>query len=134
MYRLIFTVVLCAHLLLPIAAHAQAAMRNPLQITLAEYGLMIGVAILGGFVGWIQKVKAGKLPPWSLANLIGEVVISGFAGLLTFWGCTALDLQLTVTAALAGMSGLLGSKGLVIAEQAAERFMERKLGMHKDGP
>jgi hypothetical protein len=132
MERLIFIVVLCMHLLLPIAAQAQAAVRNPLQITVAEYGLMIGVAILGGLVTWIRKVKAGELPPWSIAQLIGEMVISGFAGLLTFWGCTAVDMPLVVIAPLAGMAGLAGSKGLVLAEKYAQKFAERRLGLDKD--
>jgi hypothetical protein len=131
--RSIFTMLLCAHLLLPIAAHAQTSgMRNPLQISLAEYGLMLSVAILGGLVGWIRKVNAGELPPWSLAQLIGEMVISAFAGLLTFWGCTAVDMPLAVIAPLAGMAGLAGSKGLVLAERYAQKFAERRLGLDKD--
>lgn len=130
--RSIIILLLCAHLLMPVAANAQSAMRSPLNISLAEYGLMLSVAILGGLVGWIRKVKAGELPPWSLAQLIGEMVISAFAGLLTFWGCTAADMPLVVIAPLAGMAGLAGSKGLVLAENYAQKFAERRLGLTGD--
>lgn len=132
--RLIFTVMLCLHLLAPIAAQAQSAMPNPLQITLAEYGLMLSISILGGLVGWIRKVKSGELPPWSLAQLIGEMVISAFAGLLTFWACTAVGMQPLLIAPLAGMAGLAGSNGLALAEKYAQKFAERKLGLTRDGP
>jgi hypothetical protein len=132
MYRLIITLILSLHLLMPIAAFAQAGMRNPLQISLSEYGLMLSVAILGGLVGWIRKVKSGDLPPWSLAQLIGEMVISAFGGLLTFWACTAIGLQLVVIAPLAGMAGLAGSKGLALAERYAQKFAERRLGLDSE--
>jgi hypothetical protein len=134
MYRLIFAVILSMHLLMPIAAHAQSTMRNPLQISLAEYGLMLSIAILGGLVSWIRKVKSGDLPPWSLAQLIGEMVISAFAGLLTFWAATAIGMQLVVIAPLAGMAGLAGSKGLALAERYAQKFAERRLGLDNDAP
>lgn len=130
--RLLFTLILCAHLLAPISAHAQQTLRNPLQISLAEYGLMLGAAIFGGVVGWIRKVKAGDLPPWSLAHLVGEMAISAFAGLLVFWACTAIGLQMVVIAPLAGMAGLLGSKGLALAERAAQRYAERRLGLQSE--
>jgi hypothetical protein len=131
MDRLIIAILLSLHLLMPIAAHAQD-MRNPLQISLAEYGLMLSIAILGGLVGWIRKVKAGDLPPWSLAQLIGEMVISAFAGLLTFWAATAIGMQPMVIAPLAGMAGLAGSKGLALAERYAQKFAERRLGLDGD--
>jgi hypothetical protein len=127
MYRLIVTAILCAHLLMPIAAQAQSAVRNPLSYSLAEYGLMLGVAIAGGIVAWIRKVRAGEYPAWSLGQLIGEMAISAFAGLLTFWGCEYIGAPQLLTASLAGISGLASSKTLTMAETWAQRWLERKL-------
>lgn len=125
--RLTFTVILCAHLLLPIAVQAQTTIRNPLNYSLAEYGLMLGVAIAGGVVSWIRKVRAGEYPAWSLGQLIGEMAISAFAGLLTFWGCEYIGAPQLLTASLAGISGLASSKTLTMAETWAQKWMERKL-------
>lgn len=133
MLRLIFAVILCAHLLLPIAAHAQSAMRNPLSYSLAEYGLMLGVAIAGGVVAWIRKVRSGEYPAWSLGQLIGEMAISAFAGLLTFWGCEYFNAPQLLTASLAGIAGLASSKFLTLAESAAQRWLERRLNLPKEG-
>lgn len=133
MLRLIMVLVLCLHLLLPIAAQAQVVMRNPLNYSLAEYGLMLGVAIAGGVVSWIRKVRAGEYPAWSLGQLIGEMAISAFAGLLTFWGCEYLNAPQLLTASLAGISGLASSKVLTMAEAAGQRFVEKRLGIGQEG-
>lgn len=133
----IYAVLVLAYLLAPHLAYGAdpaAMVRNPLSTSLAEYGLVLGIAIVGGVVGWIQKVKAGELPPWSMAQLIGEMVTSAFAGLLTFWALTAVGLDLNVTAAVTGMSGYAGSKALRLAEQAAQRFAERRLGLKDEQP
>lgn len=129
MLRILFTVLLCLHLILPIAAHAQSTMRNPLSYSLAEYGLMLGVAILGGIVAWIRKVRAGEYPAWSLGQLIGEMAISAFAGLLTFWGCEYFSFPQLLTASLAGISGLASSKFLSMAEAGAQKWLEKKIGL-----
>jgi len=134
MLRILLTVLLCMHLLLPIAAHAQATMKNPLSYSLAEYGLMLGVAIFGGFVAWIRKVRAGEYPAWSLGQLIGEIAISAFAGLLTFWGCEYIGLPQLLTASLAGINGHASSKFLTMAESAAQRWLEKKIGVPEAKP
>lgn len=130
MLRLIFIFVLCAHLLLPIAAQAQAAMRNPLSYSLAEYGLMLGVAIFGGIVAWIRKVRTGDYPAWSLGQLVGEMTISAFAGLLVFWGGEYGGLPQLLTASLAGIAGMASSKFLTMAENFAQRVIEKRLGIN----
>jgi hypothetical protein len=129
--RLLIAFILCLHLLAPIAVHAQDKMRNPLSYSLAEYGLMLGVAIAGGVVSWIRKVRSGEYQAYSLGQLIGEMAISAFAGLLTFWGCEYFGLPQLLTASLAGISGLASSKILVIAETWAQRTFEKKLGMRQ---
>lgn len=127
--RILINLILCAHLLMPAAAFAQEKMRNPLSYSLAEYGLMLGVAIAGGIVAWIRKVRTGEYQPWSLGQLIGEMAISAFAGLLCFWGCEYLALPQLLTASLAGISGLASSKLLATAEAWAQRMFEKRLGM-----
>jgi uncharacterized membrane protein len=127
--RILITLVLCLYLLMPIAVQAQTTMRNPLSYSLAEYGLMLGVAIAGGVVAWIRKVRAGEYPAWSLGQLVGEMCISAFAGLLTFWGCEWMQVPQILTASMAGIAGLASSKFLSIAEAAAQRVVEKRLGV-----
>lgn len=131
MPRLLIIFILCMHLLTPIAVHAQTAMRNPLNYSLQEYGLMLGVAIFGGVVSWYRKVRRGEIPSWGLGYLIGEMTLSAFAGLLTFWVCEYWGAPQILTACMAGINGLASAKILTVAENYAQRMMERKLGMEQ---
>jgi NhaP-type Na+/H+ and K+/H+ antiporter len=132
MYRLIVTLILSAHLLMPIAAYAQSAVQSPLDTPIGEYGLTLAVAVFGGVVSWIAKVRSGELPVWSLAQLIGEIATSAFAGMLTFWALRALHYDPNIIAAMVGMSGYAGSKLLAIAERTAQKYAERRLGIEAD--
>lgn len=126
--RLLIVLLLCMHLLAPLAVHAQVAVRAPLSVPLAEYGLMLGMSILGALISWIRKVRKGEIPTWSLGYLIGEMTMSAFMGLLTFWVCEWRGLPQAVTASLCGVAGLASAKLLTLAEQFAERMAAKKLG------
>lgn len=123
MIRIIASLVLCLHLLMPIAVMAQANARSPLDISLKQYGLVLGAAILGGLVAWYNKVRAGVIPTWSINHLIGELCTSAFAGLLCFWICEWAGFPLLLTAPLTGIVGHMGTRGISMLEQwAAQRF------------
>jgi hypothetical protein len=117
--RIILSLLLCLHLLLPMAVWAQesAKAKNPLDYSLSQYGLMLGVALLGGIVGWWGKVRKGELPAWSIHHLIGELVTSAFAGLLCFWLCELSSAPPLLTAALTGISGHMGARALTMFEE-----------------
>lgn len=59
-------------------------------------------------------------------ELVGEVLTSAFAGILTFWLCEASDINPLVTAALVGISGHMGSRAIYHMETWAEARFPRK--------
>ncbi len=128
--RIVIIIALCLHLIAPLAVWAQAvATKGPLDYSLKQYGLIMGVATLGGLVSWYGKVSRGVLPPWSIHHLVGELVTSSLAGLLCFWLCEWAGLAPLLTAALVGLSGHAGAKGIQLLENwAAKRFQERAGG------
>jgi lysozyme family protein len=111
MKRLLATVVLVMHLLAPAVVWAQVKLKDPLDYSLKTYGLILGVALLGGFASWYAKVRKGELPPWSINHLIGELATSALAGLLCFWLCEWANFQPLLTAALTGIAGHMGTQG-----------------------
>jgi hypothetical protein len=121
MFRAISTLVLCAHLLMPIAAMAQDKVRNPLDYSLKQYGLVLFFAMLGGLVSWYNKVRSGALPGWSINHLIGELCTSAFAGLLCFWICEWSGFPPLLTAALTGVFGHMGTRGISMFEEWASK-------------
>lgn len=117
--RLLTTLLLCLHLLAPIAAWAQdsARTKNPLDYSLKQYGLILGIALLGGVVSWFTKVRKGELPSWSINHLVGELATSALAGLLCFWICEWAGSAPLLTAALTGIVGHMGTKAMAMLEE-----------------
>ena len=102
---------------------AEVASKDPLSYSLKEYGMVLGVALLGGAVAWADKVRRGHLRAWNLMALVGELATASLAGLLCFWLCEWQDYPRNLTAALTGLSGYMGTRALALLERkAGERF------------
>ncbi len=121
----------------PFAAEAAAtAEKDPLNYSLGQYGAMLSIALLGGLVSWIGKVRRGDVGAWNIMQLVGELATSAFAGLLCFWICEAFGTPSLVTISLVGISGHMGTRAIVIFE----RWAARKYGLQvppsadKDAP
>ena len=108
----------------PFAAEAAAtAEKDPLNYSLGQYGAMLSIALLGGLVSWIGKVRRGDVGAWNIMQLVGELATSAFAGLLCFWICEAFGTPSLVTISLVGISGHMGTRAIIIFERwAAKRY------------
>lgn len=82
---------------------------------------MIGISVAGGIVSFVQKVKAGKARPFNLVELAGEMFISAFVGIVTFWICKYYGVNEYLTAAGVAISGHMGARVLFIMENWIER-------------
>ena len=127
--RIYVTLLLCFHLLMPLASQAQTVLKSPISYSLQEYGIVLGTALLGGAASWYMKVRGGYLSAWNLAALIGELCVSAFAGLIAFWLCEYFNINPLLTSAIVGMSGHAGAKGLAWIETVGHRVIEKKLGI-----
>lgn len=112
---------------------AQAADKDPSEYSLKEYGMMLGAAMLGGLVSWINKVRTGRLPKWSLMQLIGELCTSALSGLLCFWLCEWAGTPRLLTISLVGIAGHMGTRAIILFERWAEKRAEAVLGNEKRG-
>lgn len=122
MARHLAAVVLALYLLTPAAVWAQEkAAKNPLDYSLKVYALFLGAALLGGFVSWYSKVRSGVLAATSINHLVGELCTSAFAGLMCFWLCEWSGAPQLLTAALTGIAGHMGSRGITMLEEWATR-------------
>ena len=128
MQNLICALVISLYLSGPAMAQ-QVLPKSPLSYSLREYGLILAIAMLGGFVRWYNAVRRGESAAYDLRILVGELFTSAFIGILTFWACEAMAVQSLITAALAGMAGHAGVSGLLWAERVLKRFFERKYGI-----
>jgi hypothetical protein len=97
--------------------------KDPTTYSLLTYAWVLLLAGLGGVVSFVRKVKQGHSRAFNVAELVGELVTSAFAGILTFWLCEAAEIRPLITAAFVGIAGHMGSRAIFYMETiAASRF------------
>ena len=97
--------------------------KDPTSYSLLTYAWVVGLSITGGLVSFLRKLRAGAARPFNLIELIGEIVTSGFVGVLTFWLCEASAIDPLLTAFMVGISGHMGSRLIF----QFEKHLEQKL-------
>ena len=102
--------------------------KDPFNYTLLTYAWIILLAIWGGVVNFFRKMRTGEVRAFNLTEFIGEIVTSGFVGILTFWLCEAAGFHSLMTAAFVGISGHMGSRGIFMLE----KFLSAKFGVPAD--
>lgn len=93
-------------------------MDNPIQspektitgFQILTYAWVLGLSTWGGLVNYISKIKSGQIARFNITELIGDVCISGFTGLLTFWLCQTAGFDELLTAVFVGISGHMGAR------------------------
>lgn len=107
---------------------------------LIEAGLgyiwLVVLAIWGGTVNYLCRIKQGKVEAFSFAELVGEWAISGFAGLLTAFICMEMNFSWHLTAFFTGVSGHLGGRAIYMLEGYAKKhfpFLDKEVQKHRKG-
>ncbi|AUY11154.1 hypothetical protein C3F36_17850 [Aeromonas sp. ASNIH2] len=89
------------------------------------FAWMFILAIWGGTVSYLSRLKQNRELAFSFAEWIGEMAISGFAGLLMAYVAMELQASWYVAAVSAGIGGHMGGRALFLMELA----LRRRLGM-----
>lgn len=97
-------------------------------VLLATYVWVLVISMLGGMAAFFRKVRDGKARPFNIPEFVGELFISAFAGVVTFWFCSWAGMNEWLTAAFVGISGHMGSRALFVSEGPLERFLGRIFG------
>ena len=85
------------------------------------YLWMLLLSVWGGVANYIRKVRDGDSEGWSIVELFGEMVIAGFAGIITFLLCGSQEINPLLTAAFVGIAGHMGSRAIYLAERWLKR-------------
>lgn len=94
--------------------------KDPTSYTLLTYLWVAGLSAWGGLVNFWGRCKTGTSRAFNFFELIGELVTSAFAGVLTFWLCEAAGINGLITAALVGICGHMGSRAIFQLEKWAQ--------------
>ena len=85
----------------------------PFFTTIADlltYAWVFGLAMLGGAASFVRRVRNGEAKYSNIIELIGELVVSAFAGLVTFFLCQSAAFDEMLTAAFIAISGHMGTR------------------------
>ena len=93
--------------------------KDPTTYSWITYAWVFALSAWGGTVNFIRKIRAGDVRPFNIMELVGELITSAFAGVITFWLCAAADMNSLITAALVGISGHMGSRAIFRFEKWA---------------
>jgi hypothetical protein len=93
--------------------------------TMFTWAWVLAMSMWGGLVSFVQKVRAGKVRAFNFIEMIGELAVSAFVGVLTFLIAEQANTPELVTAALVGISSHMGTRGLFRLEQ----FLTKYLGL-----
>lgn len=104
--------------------------RDPTSWSAATWLLAVGMAIIGGLVNWWTRVRNGSARALNIIELIGEIVTSGFVGVLVFMLLDALDQPLGVCAAASGVGGHMATRLLFLAERHIEAWLSTMVTSH----
>lgn len=98
--------------------------KDPSSFSWITYSWMIGLAVWGGLVRYYQRIQAGH-DTFRWVTFIGEIIASGFFGIVTFYLAAAADIEPLITAAMVGISGHMG----VCVNFYIRSFIQKKLGL-----
>ena len=87
---------------------------------------VMAIATLGGVVSFIRKYRDGTVRAFNIIELFGEVVVSIFVGLVTYWLCRAYSIGEWETAAAIAVSSHMGTRAVFTFEKWLEIKFPRK--------
>ncbi len=94
--------------------------KDPSSYGLITYFWVLALASWGGVVNYVRKVKSNQIESFSIMELLGEIMVSAFAGVMTFWLCELSEFPQLLTAALVGVSGHMGGRGIALIEHTVK--------------
>jgi hypothetical protein len=98
--------------------------QGPLDFSWFTYAWVALLSFWGGIANYVSKVKRGD-SRFNLLEIFGEMIVSGFAGVMTFYICTASHTPEVVTAVAVGISGHMGARIITQIEQ----WITRRFGL-----
>lgn len=102
---------------MPVDDPGKVLEKGPETYSLITYAWVFGLAMLGGMVSFLRKLKSDRPKAWSFLEFLGEIATSAFAGVITFYLCQANSVSQLLTAAFVGVSGHMGSRALIHIER-----------------
>ena len=100
--------------------------KDPSTYSILTYLWVSVLAAWGGLVNYIKKYREGHISRFSINELIGELVTSSFAGVITFWLCEAGGVDPLLSAVFIAIAGHMSARILFLMEKILEQKIVKK--------
>lgn len=91
---------------------------------------VIILSIWAGTAQTIRRVRKGEIKFFSLREWIGDIVISGFIGVVTYFFCRYSQMDEYLSAVCVAISAHMGARSIAIFEQflgsKIDKFIDKK--------
>lgn len=98
--------------------------KDPSNYSLVTYLWVMLLSVWGGITHNIRKLRAGVIKRFSVSELIGDLFISAFIGVLTFYLCEWAGLDKLISAVFIAITAHMGTKGISIFEDAVGKRVD----------
>lgn len=98
-----------------------------IQSTGLTYLWLLLLAAWGGTASYLGRVRKLGLT-FSFAEWLGELVISGFSGIVTAYLCMWAGFPPLLTFALAGVAGHMGGRAITLIETGVTHWIKSRFG------
>lgn len=86
---------------------------------------LIGLSVWAATAHTIRRVKNGELAFFSVREWVGDIVISSFIGVITYYLCKYAQIDEMLTAAAVGLAAHMGTKAISVFEGLWAGYVER---------
>lgn len=108
--------------------------KDPTTYSLITYVWVTALAAWGGLVSYLKKHKSGVVQRFSVNELIGELVTSSFAGVITFWLCELGEIDPLLSAVFIAISGHMSARIIFLIENSMEKRLLGKIETENEDP
>lgn len=95
-----------------------------------SWALLIGLSLWGGLASFMRKMKDGHVRAFNITELVGELTVSGFTGVVVANVCNSIGTGEPMKYALVGITSHMGSRALF----RLESVVNQKLSLPADAP
>lgn len=107
--------------------------KDPMTYSAITYLWVFVLSMWGGAVSFIGKIKIGQVRAFNIVEFFGELFISAFSGLITFYLCEAAGMDRLYETVFVAISGHMGARIIFTLEKVIERKLNATISIIDSG-
>lgn len=92
---------------------------------IGEYIWFVLLAMIGGTINYVSRVRRNAAHKFSVVELLGEWVVSGFVGVLTIYLGLAFNWPMPLIGFACGISGHMAGRIVYMLDNRASAWVEK---------